>query len=310
MFVRLVLRRLLGLAFVLLGISFLTFLLMQFTQGDPAEIILRADGIRPTEEAMEAVRTQLGLDQAWYIRYVQWLWGVVQLDLGVSYNSGRPVWGELLSRLPATAALAASGLCVAIMIALPLGIISALRPGGWWDRFSRMAALFSVAMPGFWLALMLVYYGAVRLQWFPVAGMNGIASFVLPACTLGVGMAGVYVRMIRAGLLDVLGKWHIKAARAKGVPRWRVVMVHALPLALLPSMTILGVQVGALMGGSLIVESIFAWPGIGKYVTESIFAKDYTVIQGYVLLMAVLVVLINVCVDLLHYILDPRICEK
>lgn len=304
---RYLIRRIMQLIPVLLGISCITFALMHLTPGDPAEIMLRADGIKPTQEAIEATRHTLGLDGPVHMQYLHWFKRVLHLDFGNSYSSGRPVFTELINRFPATVLLSVSSLIAAVLIALPLGVGSALYPGKSVDRISRACALISVSMPGYWLALLLIYYGAVKLKLFPVMGMDGAASVILPAFTLGFGMAGVYIRLIRSSLLDVLSKLYIIAARAKGLKEWTIISRHALRNALLPALTLLGVNIAGLLGGSVIVETIFSWPGIGKYVVESIFAKDYIVIQGYVLLMAVVVVLVNLAVDLLLMLLDPRI---
>lgn len=305
--IRYLLQRLLQMIPVLLGISCITFALMHLTPGDPAEIMLRVDGIKPTREAIEATRHILGLDGPIHMQYFHWLYRVLHLDLGISYSSSRPVFTELMNRFPATMLLSTCSLLAAIFIALPLGVGSALYPGRLPDRLGRVVALLSVSMPGYWLSLLLIYYGAVKLKLFPVTGMEGAASVILPAFTLGFGMAGVYIRLIRSSLLNVLGKPYITAARAKGLQEWRIITGHALRNALLPSLTLLGVNIAGLLGGSVIVETIFSWPGIGKYAVEAIFGKDYIVIQGYVLLMAVVVVLINLAVDLLHLLLDPRI---
>lgn len=304
---RYLLQRLLQLIPVLLGISCITFALMHLTPGDPAEILLRADGIKPTQEAIEATRHTLGLDGPVHKQYFHWLNRVSHLDFGLSYSSGRPVFTELMSRFPATLLLSACSVLSAILIALPIGVGSALYSGRMLDRLGRVCAMLSVSMPGYWLSLLLIYYGAVKFKLFPVMGMDGVSSVILPALTLGFGMAGVYIRLIRSSLLDVLGKRYITAARAKGLQEWRIIIRHALRNALLPSLTLLGVNIAGLLGGSVIVETIFSWPGIGKYAVEAIFAKDYIVIQGYVLWMAVVVVLINLTVDLLHLLLDPRI---
>ncbi|MBT2288487.1 ABC transporter permease [Paenibacillus albidus] len=292
---------------VLLGISCITFALMHLTPGDPAEIMLRADGIKPTHEAIEAARQSLGLDGPIHMQYLHWLFRLFHLDLGISYSSSRPVLTELMNRFPATAWLSISSLLAAILIALPLGIGSALYPDSLLDRLGRACALFSVSMPGYWLSLLLIYYGAVKLKLFPVMGMEGASSVILPAFALGFGMSGIYIRLIRSSLIDILGKLYIKAARAKGMQEWRIIGGHALRNALLPSITLLGIHIAGLLGGSVIVETIFSWPGIGKYAVDAIFAKDYIVIQGYVLLMAIVVVLTNLAVDLLHLLLDPRI---
>ncbi|WP_020614945.1 nickel ABC transporter permease [Paenibacillus daejeonensis] len=307
MFARYLIQRIGQVIPVLLGISAISFLLMHLTPGDPAEIMLRADGIQPTQEAIAMTRITLGLDRSIPEQYLSWLVQLLQLDLGISYSSGRPVMSELMMRFPATALLAGGALAAAMLIALPLGIGSALYPGSWLDRLGRLIAMASASMPGYWLGLLLLYYGAVKLKLFPVMGMEGARSIVLPALTLGCGMAGIYIRLIRANLLEELGKLYVTAARAKGLPEWQIISSHALRNAVLPSLTLLGIQTASLLGGSVIIESIFSWPGIGKYAVDAIFAKDYIVIQGYVFMMAVIVVMVNLIVDLIQLLLDPRL---
>lgn len=307
MIIRFLLPRLLQLVPVLLGVSVISFGLMHLTPGDPAEILLRADGVKPTAEAIAATRHALGLEGPLYIQYWHWLDRVLHLDLGQSYSSGRPVLTELMSRLPATALLAVCALITAILLALPLGIASALYPNTLVDRLGRVIALLSVSMPGYWLGLLLISYGAVKLKLFPVMGMDSPSSLVLPSLTLGFGLAGVYIRLIRTGMLEALGQLYIRAAQARGLRPWVVISRHALRNALLPSLTLLGMNIAGLLGGSVIIETVFAWPGIGRYAVEAIFSKDYVVIQGYVLLMAVVVVLVNLAVDACNALLDPRI---
>lgn len=299
--------RLTNLLFVLLGVSLITFGLMHLAPGDPAEIMLRADGVQPTREAVEALRHSLGLDAPLHIQYIEWLGRVLRLDLGISLTTGKPVVQELLSRLPATAWLTFCAVLVAAMLSLPLGTAAGLFPGSLPDRISRLISLASVSMPAYWLGLLLLFYGSVRLKMFPVSGMDGLGSVVLPALTLGFGIAGVYIRLIRTGMSEVLERPYIRAARARGLRERKVVAGHALRNALLPSITLLGMQIGALLGGSVIVETLFAWPGIGKFAVEAIYAKDYVVIQGYVLLTALIVVLTNRIVDGFYRLLDPRI---
>lgn len=301
-----VIKRLIHLLFVLLGVSLITFSLMHLAPGDPAEIMLRADGVQPTREAVEALRQSLGLDAPLPVQYIEWLGRVLRLDLGLSLTTGNPVAQELLSRLPATAWLTLCAVLIAALLSLPLGMAAGLFPGSWLDRISRLISLASVSMPAYWLGLLLLFYGAVRLKMFPVAGMNSLGSVVLPALTLGFGIAGVYIRLIRTGMLEVLERLYIRAARARGLREAAVIAGHALRNALLPSVTMLGMQIGALLGGSVIVETMFAWPGIGKFAVEAIYAKDYVVIQGYVLLTALIVVIANRVVDGFYKRLDPR----
>lgn len=293
---------------VFIGVTCITFALMNLTPGDPAEIMLRgASGVQPSQEAIEAAREAMGLNAPVYKQYAAWLWRVLHLDLGRSYSTDLPVWQELTDRLPATLLLAMWALVAMLAISLPLGIGSALYPHSWADRLARIVAMLGVSMPGYWLGLLLVYYGSVKLKLFPVIGMDGFRSAVLPALTLGIGMAGHYIRVIRSGLVDVLGTVYIKAARAKGLQESLVIGRHALINALLPVLTMLGIHIGGLLSGSVIVETIFSWPGVGKFAVDAILKKDFIVIQGYVLLMAVFVVSINLAVDLCYRMIDPRI---
>ncbi|MCR4435108.1 MAG: ABC transporter permease [Clostridiales bacterium] len=304
---RFLLKRLLALIPVLLGVSVVTFALINLTPGDPAEIAIRASGVQPTSEAVEAMRQKLGLEGPVYRQYIRWLWKVIHLDLGQSFNSGLPVAQELLLRFPATLRLALCALAFTAVIALPLGIFAAIYPGSPIDHISRVCALLGSSMPGFWLGLLLIYALAVRLKLFPVVGMGGIKHLVLPAFTLGFGLAAPYIRLLKTSMLEVLQKDFINTARAKGLRERLVIARHALKNALLPAVTLLGMNFGGLLSGSFIVETIFSWPGIGKYAVDAIFLKDYTVIQGYVLLMAVIFVLVNLLVDLCYVFLDPRI---
>ncbi|WP_372632351.1 nickel ABC transporter permease [Cohnella sp.] len=302
-----ILQRLLQSAALLLGISLIAFGLMSLTSGDPAEIQLRSDGVRPSLEAIAAMRVEMGLDKPLYAQYGHWLWRALHGDLGLSFGSGRPVTSELLGRLPATLLLTVCAIALLLLTALPIGVVSALYPGSWIDRIGRTAALLSVSMPGYWLGLLLLYYGAVKLKWFPVTGLDGISSVPLPAFTLAFGMAGTYIRLIRAGMLDALRQSYVRSARARGLREAVVVGSHALRNALLPTATLLGIHFGQLLGGAVVVETIFAWPGLGKYAVDAIFSKDFIVIQGYVLLMAVSVVTANLLTDIGYRLLDPRI---
>lgn len=292
---------------VMIGITCLTFALMYLTSGDPAEIMLRASGVQPSTEAVEAMRQTLGLNLPIYEQYFHWLWRVLHLDLGVSYATNRPVFTELMDRFPAKLILAICAVCLTALIALPLGVAAALYPGSWVDRIAKGCSFVSAAMPGYWLGLLFIYYLSVKLRMLPMMGMEGITSWILPAITLAFGIAGVYIRLIRSSMIEVLKMPYIQAAKAKGLSPWVLIGGHGLRNALLPSLTLLGIHVGSLLGGSVIVETIFSWPGVGKFAVDAIFMKDYIVIQGYVLLMAVLVVFVNLAVDIGYLCLDPRI---
>ncbi|MEW6573378.1 MAG: nickel ABC transporter permease [Bacillota bacterium] len=304
---RYLLKRLFYLVPVMLGVSVVTFGLINLAPGDPAEVILRTGGVEPTREAVETLRAELGLDDPLYVRYGRWLRDVVRLDLGDSFRTGYPVTEEILSRLPATLELTCAALVFMVLLALPAGILAALYRHAFLDHLSRFTALFGASVPSFWLGLMLIYFFAVKLRLLPVMGRGGLGHLVLPAVTLGFGMAAVYARILRAGMLDALGQDYIRVARAKGLHEKWVVGRHALKNALLPAVTLLGMSFGHLLGGAAIVETVFAWPGVGKFAVDSIFARDYPVIQGYALFMAGVFVLVNLLVDVSYTFLDPRI---
>ncbi|SFH27561.1 peptide/nickel transport system permease protein [Desulfotomaculum arcticum] len=304
---RYLLKRLFYLLPVMLGISVITFGLINLAPGDPAEIILRVGGAEPTREAVNALRAELGLNDPVYIQYLRWLWDAVHLDFGVSYRTGLPVTREILSRFPATLELTLAAMTFMILVALPAGVLSALYRHAFIDHLTRVFALVGASLPGFWKGLMLIYLFAVVWGLLPVMGRGGLRHLVLPAVTLGFGMAAVYMRIIRAGMLEVLNQDYIKLARAKGLQERWVIGRHALKNALLPTVTLFGMSLGHLLGGTVIVETIFAWPGVGKFVVDAIFNRDYPVIQGYAMFMALIFVLANLLVDLSYGLLDPRI---
>lgn len=304
---RYLLKRLFYLLPVMFGVSVVTFGLINLAPGDPAEIILRAGGVEPTREAVNALREELGLNNPVYLQYLHWLWNAVHLDFGTSYRTGQPVTEEILSRFPATLELTLAAMAFMVLVALPAGMLSALYRHALIDHLTRLFALVGASLPGFWKGLMLIYLFAVVWGLLPVMGRGGIRHLVLPAVTLGFGMAAVYTRIIRASMLEVLGQDYIKLARAKGLKEKWVIGRHALKNALLPAVTLFGLSFGHLLGGTVIVETIFAWPGVGKFVVDAIFNRDYPVIQGYAMFMALIFVLVNLLVDLSYVLLDPRI---
>lgn len=304
---RYLLKRLLYLLPVMLGVSIITFGLVNLAPGDPAELILRAGGVEPTREAVEAMREDLGLNDPVFIQYGRWLWHAAHLDLGKSFRTGQPVAAEILYRFPATLELTCAAMALVVLFALPLGILAALYRHALVDHLTRFGALAGASMPGFWLGLVLIYIFAVKLRLLPVMGRGGIDHLILPAITLAFGMTATYARLLRASMLEVLGQDFIRVARAKGLAEKWVIGRHALKNALLPVVTMLGLSFGHLLGGTVIVESIFAWPGVGKFCLDAIFNRDYPVIQGYALFMAVVFVVVNLAVDLSYRLLDPRV---
>jgi peptide/nickel transport system permease protein len=301
------LKRLLWLGPVMLGVSLITFLMMDLSPGDPAEIILMKRDIEATPEALAEARSRLGLVGPVHYRYGTWLSRVVRGDLGFSFSSGEPVAREILSRLPATLELAVGGLVVMLLLALPLGILAALLARGIADHLSRLTALLGASIPSFYLGLLLICYIAVPSDALPVMGRGGLRHLLLPSLTLGFGLAATYARLLRASLLEVLQLEHVRAARARGLHEAVVVVSHALRNALIPLVTVLGLTMGGLLGGTLVVEQVFAWPGVGRLAVQSIFDRDIPVIQGYALLMALIYVAVNLAVDLLYRFLDPRV---
>lgn len=302
-------RRLMILPALLFGISIISFALLNFAPGDPAEIILRRQNPEepPLPEAVRALRVQLGLDAPLPQRYGQWLFGVVKGDLGESYRSGTPIMGEMVKRFPATMMLASASLALSLAVSIPLGILAALWRGSYIDVFSRLIALLGAAVPSYVLALLVMLFIAVKLNWLPAIGYGGPSNLILPAIALGAGGTAQLMRLTRASMLEVLQQDYMRTARAKGLAERSVVMVHGLKNGLLPVVTMLGISIGHLLGGTVIVETIFGWPGVGRYAVESILQRDYPVVQAFVLYMAVIFLLANLAVDISYRWLDPRL---
>ncbi|MGD8556507.1 MAG: ABC transporter permease [Chromatiales bacterium] len=288
----------------LLGVVSLVFFLIHLIPGDPVEYIL-GDSARPADR--EALRAELGLDRPLPVQYADYLSGLIRFDLGNSLHSKQPVSALLLERLPATLKLSLFAFLLAILIALPLGVLAATRSGTFWDSGAMTLSLLGVSIPNFWLGPMLILLFSLWLGLTPVSGMDQPGSVVLPAITLGVSLAAILARMVRSSLLEVLGEDYIRTARAKGVSEQRIVWQHALGNALLPVITLLGLQFGALLAGSVITEKVFSWPGIGLLLIDAIQQRDYPVVQGTVLLIAVCYLIVNRLTDLLYRVVDPRV---
>jgi len=303
----LVRKRLIQLVIVVFLLSVFTFGLMKLAPGDPVMTILNADEMMVTEADQAKLRSKLGFDQPLYVQYGQWMLGLIKLDLGKSYMSGKPVWNEMMERLPITVQLTVGGLLVMVSISVPLGILSARYPGKWPDQISRILALIGASIPSFWFGLMLIYFFAFKLQILPSTGIGTFSQTILPSFALGFSLAAVYARLLRAGLLGSFSEDYIQAARARGVKEWRILWFHAFRAALLPVITVFGLSMGSLLGGAVVIEILFSWPGLGSMAVDAIFSRDYPVIQGYVLLTGVFVVVVNLLVDLSYYLIDPRI---
>ncbi len=297
-------RRLLLTIPVLLGVATLVFALIHFIPGDPAQAML-GEGASPEDIAQ--LRTRLGLDRPLLMQYGVFLSGAVHGDLGVSLRNDQPVAKQILERMPATAELAFAAMAVALLIALPLGIVAAVWRGTWIDHTAMTLSLVGISIPNFWLGPMMAIVFAVQLGWLPVGGSGTLAHLVLPSVTLGAALAAILARMTRASLLEELREPYVLAARAKGVSRSRAVLHHAFRNSLIPIVTILGLQFGVVLTGAVITETIFAWPGIGRLLIQSISFRDYPTVQGCVLLIAVTYVGVNLLTDLTYGFLDPRI---
>lgn len=298
------LRRLLGIVPVVFGVLLLTFMLVHLVPGDPVEVML---GESASSADRSRLRAELGLDQPLPVQFARYLGHLAQGDFGDSIHSREPVSRMLTARLPATIKLALLALVIAIAIGLPLGIIAALNARHWPDKLATLTSLTLSAMPHFWLGPLLMMIFALWLGWLPVSGMESGASIILPALTLGFGLSAILTRMTRASLLEVLNEDFVRTARAKGLPERQVILRHAMRAALLPVVTIVGLQLGGLLAGTVITETVFGWDGIGRLLVESIEKRDYPVTQACVLVIALIYVLVNLLTDLAYARLDPRV---
>ena len=317
---------------VLLGVSIIVFLMVRAIPGDPAQILL---GQQATQEQVQRLRAQMGLDKPVVTQYALFLKDAATGDLGNSVVTGRPVTVELLARFPATLELTAFAMFIAVLVGVPVGVISAVKQYSLLDKVTSVLALTGISMPIFWLAMILIVIFGVRLELLPFPGRlssgvsipaftglvlvdsllsgnfaafwDGLKHLIMPALALGTIPMAVIMRMTRSSMLEVMGEDYVRTARAKGVVPWRVVFKHALRNAMLPTVTVIGLQVGLLMGGAVITETIFSWPGVGQIAYESIYRRDYAMIQGVVLYGALLFVLVNLVVDILYAVLDPRV---
>ena len=301
---RYLVRRLLLTIPVLLGVATLVFSLIHLVPGDPAQAML-GDGASPQDIA--ELRTSLGLDRPLLEQYVTFLRHALGGDLGRSFRTGQPVTTMIVERVPATAELAVAAMVVAILIAIPLGVVAAVWRGTAADYGAMTFALAGVSIPNFWLGPLLAIVFAVELGWLPVSGRGTLAHLVLPAVSLGLALSAILARMTRASLLDELRELYVRAARARGVSRVVAITLHALRNSMVPLLTIVALQFGAVLTGAVITETIFAWPGIGRLLIQSIGFRDYPMVQGCILLIAVTYVTVNLVTDMMYGVLDPRI---
>lgn len=300
----LLLRRLVQTALILLGVAAITFLLLYALPADPARMIA---GRSATAQTVANIRRELGLDQPLLVQFWSYLQGLVQGDLGRSYAQKTDVGTLIAARLPATLILMAAGIFVEVLFGVFLGVVAAIRRGGFVDRLVMMASFVGVSAPQFVAALLLLYVFAVTLAWFPMSGFGSFAHVVLPALTLGILGAGWYARMVRSAMIDVLNQDYVRTARAKGLSSFRIIFRHALPNALLPVIAMIGIDIGQFMSGGVVVEAVYGWPGIGQLAWQAIQQVDIPIIMGVTLVSALAIVLGNLLADLVAPLIDPRI---
>ncbi len=301
---RYLLRRLLLLIPVLWGVATLVFAVTNILPGDPVDLML-GETARPAQR--EVLRKALGLDRPLYVQYADYLGGLLRGDLGTSLHKKRPVARMLAERIPASAELTLAALAIALLIALPLGVLAARRAGTALDLGAGALAVLGASVPVFWLGPLLIIFFSIDLGWLPVSGRTGPLSLILPAATLGTALSAILMRMTRSSLLDILPQDYLATARAKGLSERRVLWLHALRNACLPLITILSLQLGALLSGAIITETVFAWPGVGRLTIQAIAARDYPLVQGCVLFIAFVYVAANLLADIAYAWLDPRV---
>ena len=299
-----VLKRFFSTIPVLIGISLLLFFMLRMLPGDPAQVLA---GQMASPEEIENIRHQLGLDRPIPIQYISFLGRLAKFDLGRSARTQNPVIEEIWARLPNTMLLAVIAIALACLVGIPAGIISAVKPYSWIDYLVSITALFGLSMPVFWLGLMLVVVFSIVLKWLPAGGTGSWQHVVLPSVTLAAFVVAFIARMTRSTMLETLSQDFTTTARSKGLQEWVVIIKHALKNALIPIITVVGLQFGLLLGGAVLTETVFAWPGLGRLIVDSILARDYPVIQGTILIFGLLYILVNLIIDLLYALVDPRI---
>lgn len=302
-----VLKKIGSFLIILLGITFLSFLLSYLSPSNPVEIMMKKKGNMVSEEVIEQKREELGLNQPLVVQYVNWLKGIVKGDFGTSYKSNKPVLQEIQKCLPYTIKLTLLSMFLTIVISTPLGVLCARYKDGWLDNLLRFVTYLFSSLPSFFLALVLMYCFALKLKWFPVIAKGSTGGIVMPALVLSLTLAAWYIRQVRAIVLGELEKEYIDGLLARGVSETKIMFGHVLRNCLMPLVTLVGISFGTMLGGSTIVESIFTWPGVGKMAVDSITSRDYPVIQGYVVWMALIFLFINALVEISYSLLDPRL---
>ena len=302
---RFVIHRLLALIPLLIGVSFIVFMMLQLVPGDPVMMMLGEFSMATTKD-VEAMREQLGFNDPLYIQYWNYFKGLITGDLGTSMRTKKPVIDLILARLPSTFELTFFGLLFAMIFGTALGIIAALKHNTFIDYFTVVIALLGVSIPGFWLALLFIFLFSIRLEWLPITGSSPL-SIIMPCLALGLWAGGTIARLVRSGMLEVLQSDYVRTARAKGLYKHRIILVHALRNALLPVVTIFGIQFGHVLAGTVIIEAVFARPGLGLMMVNAIVAKDFPLVQGTIMFVAGAYIIVNIIVEVIYTYLDPRI---
>ncbi|QTL51131.1 MULTISPECIES: nickel ABC transporter permease subunit NikB [Priestia] len=305
-----ILKRIMSIIPVFLLAALLTTGMIHLSPVDPAEAYLTAAHIQPTDEILAQKRHEFGLDQPFFIQYVKSIMKICQLDFGISYVSNKPVWNEVIYRIPATVQLAIASILIAVFVSVPLGFLAGVKKGSVIDHFSRLLSFFGASIPTFWLGYILVFFFSVKLNLFPVEGIGTWQHLVLPSITLALPLIAMYTRLLRASVLENLQQPYVLFARTRGLKEKTIMTKHVLRIAISPMITGLGMNLGKLLTGTIIVESVFSWPGFGRYFIEAIFNRDIPVIQCYVLIAASLFILSNLIVDIVQMYVDPRISRK
>lgn len=298
-------KRLLMMIPVIIGITVVIFLMLQLTPGDPARCLL---GDTASQEEIDALREELGLNDPLIVQYGRFIYNfIVHQDLGISYRSRRPVMDEIITRFPTTMLLTACGVFVTLVVGVPTGIIAAIKQNSWMDKIVTFVGLIGVSMPAFWIGLLLSLVFALRLGWLPASGFYGPKYWILPAITVGLNTSSYVMRMTRSTMLETIRSDYIRTAKAKGISNNKVIIHHALANCLIPVITVIGLQIGAQLGGAMVTETIFSIPGLGKFMVDSIKTRDYPIIQGGALFIAIVFGFVNLLTDILYAYADPRI---
>lgn len=294
---------------MLIIVSFISFALMNLSSGDPAEIMLSSQGSVVTPQLLESVREDMGLNQPFVTQYLNWLKNIIHGDFGTSYASGRSVIVEMNEHLPYTIKLAGSAMIITLIVSIPLGILSAVKKDKFIDKFIRLFTFVGNSIPGFLLALILLLVFSLKLKLLPILSESGAKSIILPSVTLAFAMTSKYIRQIRTAVIEELDKGYVKGARSRGIKESVILYKDVLKNIMITVITLTGLSIGSLMGGTAVVESIFVWPGVGSLALSAIANRDYPIIQAYVLWMSVMFIIINLITDLLYKIIDPRVRE-